>query len=219
MVRIAGIVALACVDLVACGGVSATDVSRQFDDAGTAADGGSVEASADDAGACNGGAISHVVRSTLPVEAPPDAAVPTPSPSPRPDAGDAGLHFILPPDPCGTRTLNECASGPRSIFSCPVVSGPDGSAVHPGDAISVTVPITDEGLEAYSCFGLVDEGGFSDASSLLDAVKPGYLRTSGHLAPALAPGTVLHFTAEASGSNATSCTNDLTRLDFDVTVR
>jgi hypothetical protein len=128
----------------------------------------------------------------------------------------------LPTDPCGGPAPPDCSAVPRPVFDCPVVRGPDGtSSVSPGDAITVTVPIFDDMLSAYSCTGIEADHALIGASVLAYAVKPGYVRISGQLPPATAHGTVIHFDAVASGarySPETPCSSDLTRIDFDITV-
>lgn len=130
----------------------------------------------------------------------------------------------LPTDPCVTFASPACPGGPRSIFGCPTIRGPNGSStIHPGDQITVTVPMSDEGLASYSCFGIDSNNTLVGGYYLTYAVKPAYAQATGQVPPSLKPGTVIHFTAEASGSRYTSgpgaaCSNDLTRIEFDVMV-
>jgi hypothetical protein len=104
------------------------------------------------------------------------------------------------------------------------VSGPGGaSAIHAGDQISVTVPIHDDTLVAYSCFGLSSEQSLIGGMELLYGVAPAYVRSSGQVPPGTKPGTVMHFSAVASGTayaptDGAACSDDLTQMDFDVTV-
>jgi hypothetical protein len=179
-----------------------------------ALDASSLDSSSADA--CDDGVVSNVVRSRGPqssAEAGGPALI---------QRIDGGFVHITPTDPCVTYARPQCPGGPRSIFGCPSVVGPNGStAIHPGDQITVKVPITDEGLGAYSCNGLSTDQSLVGGSELFYAVKPAYVQVSGRLPTSTKPGTVYHFTAEASGSRytfGTACSNDLTRLDFDVTV-
>jgi hypothetical protein len=175
-------------------------------------------ASAADAGPCVTESVSHVARSsTLGVGIPAGTGGFPPT-----SGADAGPRLFsgLPVDPCGNHGVPNCVTAPRAIFDCPEVRGPTGGdAVHPGDPIVVTVPITDLGLAAYSCEGIVADQPLGMQSVLLYAVMPGYVKLSGQVPLETKPGTVIHFSAEASGAHtATACSNDLNRLDFDVTV-
>jgi hypothetical protein len=85
----------------------------------------------------------------------------------------------------------------------------------------VEVPVTDDGLHAYSCAGLGTDQPLVGGSELFHAVKPAYVEESGQVPASTKPGTRYHFTAVASGSRytaGTACEEDLTQLDFDVTV-
>lgn len=229
MVRLAAVTGV----LIGCGSSTGTGVSREFDDASVGAggtrsagapDGGAItprdasvpDGSAADAGACAGGPVAHVVGSRAPES--------------TAEAGVAGIHlrpdggfvFSLPTDPCVTYARPECPGGPRWIFGCPSVVGPDGTGVvHPGDRITVRVPVTEDGLHGYSCNGLGTDQPLLDGSSLFYAAKPAYVEQAGRIPPSTTPGTVYHFTAVASGSRYTSgtaCEEDLTRIDFDLTI-
>lgn len=234
--------------LVACGTSPAIGTSRIADDASvstggkpsstesgdarTSAGGGSTTRDADtptrdaratmtDGGFCVTESVSHVFQSaTLAAEAPAGTGGTPPA-----SGADAGRRLPgLPTAPCGVHGVLDCLTPPRAIFGCPSVSGPSGAGtIHPGERIVVTVPITDEGLAAYSCEGLVADQPLTLASVLVYAVKPGYVQLSGELPSDMKPGTVIHFSAEASGTAHASgtlaaCSNDLTRMDFDVKV-
>jgi hypothetical protein len=225
-----GLFLLVGVFVIACGGTT-TGTSRQFDDASVSAGGSggtggpssggrtTLDASSlDDSStdACDNGVVSNVVRSRAPhssAEAGGPALI---------RRIDGGLVFSTPTDPCVTYGRPDCPGGPRSIFGCPSVVGPSGSTtIHPGDQITVKVSITDEGLGAYSCNGLGADQPLVGGNELFYGVKPGYVEESGQIPASTKPGTIYHFTAVASGSRyttGTACENDLTRLDFDVTV-
>lgn len=186
-------------------------------------DASSDDGSPDAAISCSssGPSVTNVLQTRGPPPPASDAAGGTPPVS----GTDAGRLPGLPSNPCADYPAPDCPAGPRAIFACPIVSGPGGaSTIHPGDQITVTVPITDEGLAAYSCFGLSGDQPVMGGAELFYAVKPGYVRMSGQLAPSTKPGTVIHFRASADGTAyvpaaGTACSGDLTRLDFDVTVQ
>jgi len=167
-------------------------------------------------GACDSGPVTHVVGSRAPASLA-EAGGPPPI-----QVVDGGLVFSTPTDPCVTYARPQCPGGPRWIFGCPSVVGANGSTtIHPGDPITVKVPVTDAGLGAYSCNGLGTDRPLVGGSELFYGVKPGYVEESGQVPASTKPGTIYHFTAVASGSRytaGTACENDLTRLDFDVTV-
>jgi hypothetical protein len=84
--------------------------------------------------------------------------------------------------------------------------------------------MSDAGLAAYSCAGTSPDSVVVGGLALFYGAKPGYVQRSGQIPFDTKPGTVIHFTAEASGSRYTSgpgtaCSNDLTSIEFDVTVR
>ena len=166
------------------------------------------------ADACDTRVVSNVVRSRGP-ETSAEAGSPA-----LIQRIDGGFLHITPTDPCVTYVRPDCPGS--SIFGCPSVTGPNGSTtIHPGNQITVKVPVTDEGLAAYSCNGLGTDQDLVGGSELFYAVKPAYVEESGQVPASAKPGTLYHFTAVASGSRYTSgtaCENDLTRLDFDVTV-
>lgn len=208
---------------------SHTGANRQFDDASTstggASTGGGPSSGGDsslDAGsldsasvdACDNGIVTKVTRSRAPASS---AEAGAPNAIRR---VDGGFVFATPTDPCVTYRRPDCPGAPRSMFGCPSVVGPNGNtAIHPGDHITVKVPITDEG--AYSCKGLDAEEPIAGGSERLYDVSPAYVELSGQIPTSTKPGTVYHFTAAASGSRyaaGTACENDLTRLDFGVTV-
>jgi hypothetical protein len=216
--------------LIACGSTT-TGTNKQTGDAsvspggsggtggpssggGTTLDASSLDSSSADA--CDDGVVSNVVRSRAPHSL---AEAGGPPPIRR---IDGGFIFNTPTDPCVTYARPQCPGGPRWIFGCPSVVGPNGStAIHPGDQITVKVPITDDGLNAYSCNGLGTDQPLVGGSELFYGVKPGYVEDSGQVPASTKPGTTYHFTAVASGSRYTTgsaCSNDLTRIDFDVTV-
>jgi hypothetical protein len=189
--------------LVGCSGsADRTGTNQPFD-----------EATADP---CNKGVVSHLTRSRTPFDSEPEEMDAGPS-SNRDDAG--GLPGLRP-DPCRHARPMDCPGTPRAIFGCPSVSTPNaGGDVHRGDQITVTVPITDEGLAAYSCFGLLDDRGLTRVSVLLYAVKPGYVEESGRVLDSNPPGAAIHFSAEATGTRQEACAGDLTRVEFDVIVK
>jgi len=219
--------------IIGCGGSSTTGTSKQIDDAsisaggsggaggtssggGSALEAGSLDGSSTDV--CDNDVIRNVVRSRAPASS---AEAGGPPPLRR---IDGSIVFSTPTDPCVTYARPDCSGGPRSIFGCPTVITANGSGVvHPGDQITVQVPITDDGLTAYSCHGLATDQDLVGGSELVYGVKPAYVQESGQIPPSTALGTVYHFTAVASGSRYTSapetaCGNDLTKLDFDVIV-
>lgn len=160
------------------------------------------------------GAVSHVRLSSAPTTPNPTGTGGTPS---RVDGG----HLIsLPTDPCVTYTPPDCPGPPRPIFGCPIVEGPNRSpTIHPGDAITVKLEISDDGLAAYACAGVGTESPLTDGQALFYAVRPAYVQEAGRIPPSTPSGTVMHFTALASGSRGgNSCWRDLTQMDFDVTV-
>jgi hypothetical protein len=219
--------ASATVALMGCRSSTSTGTNRSVDDAsvsGEAREAGTKGRGAGDAsivdgsslGACDSGPVTHVVGSRAPASS---------AEAGSPDAihrVDGGFVFFTPRDPCVTYARPDCPGGPRWIFGCPSVVGPNGSsAIHPGDQITVKVPVTDEGLGAYSCNGLGTDQPLIGGSELFYAVKPGYVQESGQVPASTKPGTFYHFIAVASGSRytaGTACENDVTRLDFDVTV-
>lgn len=236
MRRFRWVVALGSLPVIGCGASPETGTSRVADDASVATGGSSSSASSGsggtrdstggssmdaDAGICSGESVSHVVET-------PSPAAPTPigtGGASAADGADAARRLSgLPTDPCGNHGARDCQTAPRAIFGCPKVQGPNGSStIHPGERIVVTVPITDLGLTSYSCEGLDADQPLTGASELLYGVKPGYVELSGVLPSSTKSGTVIHFSAEASGTGYTpasgsACSNDLTRIDFDVTV-
>jgi len=165
---------------------------------------------------CNKGVVSHFTEARVPFDSEPEE----PEAGPSSNRGDAGGLPGLPPHPCRNAPPKECPGPPRAIFACPNVSSPNASGdVHRGDQITVTVPITDEGLDAYSCFGLSDARGMSQVSVLLYAVKPAYVEESGRVLDTDPPGAAIHFSAEAAGTRQEACAGDLTRVEFDVIVK
>jgi hypothetical protein len=207
-----------------CGETTTTAVRGQLEDAsasaggsrGTARDAGAFDASSVHAGACDAGLVFDVMQSRGP-ESSAEAGGP-----PLIRIVDGGFVHSLPTDPCVTYVRRDCPGDPRSVFGCPSVVGPSGSSgIHPGDQITVRVPITDDGLAAYSCFGVSTEQYLAGGSALTYAVRPAYVMVSGQVPASAKPRTIYHFTAMASGSRYTSgsaCENDLTQLDFDVSV-
>lgn len=186
---------------------------------GNLATGGVADAAATDGGIprCGArGAVSNVRMSHAPAEPVPGGVAPD-SGAP----GDGGL-LELPLDPCVTYATPDCPGPPRPIFGCPIVEGPNhAQLVHPGDTISVTLGVSDSGLGAYSCMGVDTESPLTGGSALFYAVTPAYVQETGQIQPSTPPGTVMHFTARASGTRYTSggaCARDLTLVDFDVTV-
>ncbi|HVU04155.1 MAG TPA: hypothetical protein VHE30_20500 [Polyangiaceae bacterium] len=202
--------------LVACGEATPSGVSRVFDDAdASVTDAGGSPASLD-GGLCEGGPATNVRGS----RAPESLAEPGGPPPLR--RVDGGFEFSTPTDPCVTYRRPDCAEPERAVFECPsVLTSNGGSVVHPGDSITVKVPITEQGLGAYSCMGIGTAQPLSGGSELFYGVSPGYVQITGQVPAATKPGTVYHFTAVASGSRYTSvaaCEGDLTELDFDVTI-
>ena len=166
---------------------------------------------------CNQGAVSHFTESRVPFDSEP--AEPDAGPSSNRD--DAGGRPGLQLHPCRNTRPMDCAGTPRAIFACPSVSTPNaGDDVHAGDQITVTVPITGEGLAAYSCFGLLDDRGLTQVSVLLNgSVKPGYIEESGRVLDSEPPVAAIHFSANAAGPRQQACAGDLTRVEFDLIVK
>ena len=178
--------------------------------------------SATDAGVPDGGApmcvdrgaVSHVRLSRAPTEPIPAGTGGAPA------RIDGGPVPSLPRDPCVTYSPPDCPGPPRPIFGCPIVEGPNHSqTVHPGDAITVKLEISDDGLATYSCAGVGTDSPLINGQALFYAVRPAYVQQSGQIPPSTPPGTVMHFTALASGSRNSGCSHDLTQVDFDVTVQ
>ncbi len=127
----------------------------------------------------------------------------------------------LPTDPCGGPRPPDCPGAPRRIFACPEVRGPNGtSTFSPGDEVTVTLPVTAEGLAGYSCLGMLGQRPFVGKSAIANFVSPGYIRVVGTVPASLASGALVHFVAKASGPHGmgAACGNDLTEVEFDIEV-
>jgi hypothetical protein len=212
--------------LVGCGEATTTAGRSQLEDASastggsrgtggsSSGTGGAADASTD-GGLCDDGIVFNVARSRGAesfIEAGPPSLI---------QLVEGGFVHVLPTDPCVTYLRRDCPGAPRSVFGCPNVVGPSARGIHPGDEITVTVPIADDALDGYSCFGLAPPQGLPLDSELAYTVSPGYVKVSGRIPASAKSGTVYHFTAEASGSRYTSgsaCERDLTTTDFDVKV-
>jgi hypothetical protein len=180
---------------------------------GVTASGGSVVDSGFSAGGqgmpCDSPFVSHVTLYTLSEVGSSRSAL---------ELGDAGgPRLALPADPCGNKAI-ACPNGRQPVFLCPLVTNQDGSAnVQPGDTISVRVPITDYGLDHYSCGG-IDVNTLEMPAALFYAVSPAYADETGKIPAGFPHGKALKATAGLTGAHEDACIDDFVQVTFDVNV-
>ncbi len=213
----------ACV-AVACGGGVTTHEGAPTKDASTVADAANTPDTTDAADTADSGADSRDGASV--------AADGPSSDGPAPEGSSCrgpGVSNVEPSDAgglsmgmCGSALTDHSCAGqlPQVSFTCPVVHGPgDSGIVHPGDAITITLFMTN-GVVEYPCLGLAADHGVTGelpnaGSYQLGAQTNVPVALTAQIPATLAPGTVVHFSAYLDSLN---CIEILGRLDFDVTV-